>query len=60
MARREPLKQCSLGTLHQRNLRLCVSDYSGYVRHQLKSLSLNVGRDRHVSYHQLYGLTYAK
>ena len=60
-ARQEPLKRCSSGTLHQRNLRLCISDYSGYVKHQLKSLSLNVGRDRHVSYYHLtlYGLTYA-
>ena len=53
-ARQEPLKRCSSETLHQlRNLRLCISDYSGYVKHQLKSLSLNVGRDRHVSYHHL-------
>ena len=37
----------------QQNLRLCISDYSGYVKHQLKSLSLNVGCDRHVSYHHL-------
>ena len=52
-ARQEPLKRCSSGTLHQRNLRLCISDYSGYVKHQLKSLSLNVGCDHRVSYHHL-------
>ena len=30
-----------------------MSDYSDYVKHQLKSLSLNVGCDHHVSYHHL-------
>ena len=53
MACLEPLKRCSSGTLHQQNLRLCILDYSGYVKYQLKSLSLNVCRDCHVSYHHL-------